>query len=83
VIGLVPSFAAPISNPTVKSITGGVANTSWNSNRILTPFASLKNEAEAKVFAGKMILVGIYGIGQFVLFVEECAIGEPKSLDMI
>ncbi|MFD0861679.1 hypothetical protein ACFQ1M_05640 [Sungkyunkwania multivorans] len=78
--GLVPSVSAPIYDPSVKSVTGALTNISWNANRIATPFADI--DEKPRIFAAKMVLVGLYGAGQFILFVEELAIPEQKAVSL-
>ncbi|MDX2471571.1 MAG: hypothetical protein QNL04_13450 [SAR324 cluster bacterium] len=68
VAGMVPAIAGPANKATVLSITGCVTTSCWNGNRILSPFA--KND---KVFLAKMALIGLFGVGQGVLFVEVVA----------
>jgi hypothetical protein len=78
VCGLIPTFAPLGYKQDTITITGAITNTLWNANRIMTPFAGLATAPEA--FAVKMGLIGFYGIGQFVLAVEEGVINEEYVL---
>ncbi|MEO1416260.1 MAG: hypothetical protein AAFW00_13325 [Bacteroidota bacterium] len=69
VAGMVPTFAALASKQDAKTITLVIANTCWNANRIMTPFAD--PEKSPKLYAGKMALIAFYGVGQAAVFVED------------
>lgn len=73
-MAMIPAFASPIEKPGVRTVTNGLGAVAWNANRIVSPVADLKgSELQMALFAGKMIAIGVYGVVQFVLFVEALA----------
>jgi hypothetical protein len=75
VVGLVPTWAPVVSNQDAPTITGAIANTAWNANRILTPFAGPE---QPQAFTAKMVCIGAYGVAQAVVAIE--LITEPDSV---
>ena len=77
VAGLVPTFGALEFSQDAKTITGVVSDACWNANRIMTPFVSLKDTP--RLYAVKMGLIGLYGVGQGVLYVLTLALPDSQT----
>lgn len=68
VADLVPTIASVFYKQDAKTITSMIGGVCWNLNRMTTPFANINKTPQ--VFAAKMVLIGLYGIDQFVLMTE-------------
>lgn len=60
--GFVPTIASVSYEQDAKTITAMIGNACWNANRMTTPFANIKDTP--KIFAAKMVLIGLYGLDQ-------------------